>query len=237
MDYGFNTYTFDFLEYVLGSATTVTDTTTFETIDKPSSFTMTHNIENDTTDRQETYSGNVINSFTLKAAVGEPLSVNLAGIASLITYDASLYANISNSSDDIWTFQHGALDIDGSISNIIDSVELAINNNWESKYGLGSRLIKTAIPKARDISLKFTVKYLDDTLYAMLLGATTPTDGGGPTAVSSAVLTFTNGTKSLTITISNGILEEFTETANLNDLIGEDFTLIGKSVGIVWDNS
>jgi len=228
-----------FLEYVLGSATTngTTDVTTYETIDRPSSFTLTHNINNDTTNRQETYAGNVINNFSVKAAVGEAVSVNLSGVSSLVEYDSSTQANVANATNDIWTFQHGSLNIDGAVSNIIDSVELTIGNNWETKFGLGSRLVATAIPKARDVSLKFTVKYLDDTLYAQLLGATTPTATGSPTAVSSSTLTFTNGTKTLVFTISNGFIEEFSETANLNDLIGEDFTLNAKAVGVVWTNT
>ena len=105
------------------------------------------------------------------------------------------------------------------------------------KFGLGTRLAKTVIPKARDISLRFTVKYLDDKLYSKLLGAATPTSSGSPTAVASALLTFTSGNKSLTITCSNGFIEEFAGTNNLNELIGEDFTLNAKGVGIVWDNS
>ena len=226
-----------FLEYVLGSATTVGATTTYETIDKPSSFTLTHNIDNDTTDRQETYAGNVINTFTLKGSVGEAVSINMAGVSSLVSYDSSTKANVANATNDVWTFQHGALNIDGAVSNIIDSVELTVGNNWETKFGLGSRLVQTAIPKARDVSMKFTVKYLDDTLYAQLLGATTPLGTGSPTAVASATLVFTNGNKVLTFTLSNGFIEEFTQTNNLNDLIGEDFTLNSKAIGIVWDNT
>ena len=44
------------------------------------------------------------------------------------------------------------------------------------------------------------------------------------------------GNKSLTVTCSNGYIEEFEGTNNLNDLIGEDFTLNAKGIGIVWDN-
>ena len=226
-----------FLEYVLGSATTAGDVTTYATIDRPSSFTLTHNINNDTTDRQETYAGNVINSFTLKASVGEAVSVNMAGVASLVEYDSSTVANVASGTEDVWTFQHGSLNVDGAVSNIIDSVELSVGNNWEVKYGLGSRLVQTAIPKARDVSLKFTVKYLDDTLYAQLLGASTPTAAGSPTAVASATLVFTNGDKVLTFTLSNGFIEEFSQTNNLNELIAEDFTLNAKAIGVVWDNS
>jgi len=228
---------FSFLEYVLGAVSTAEAVHTFTTADRPSSFTMTNNINNDTTDRVETYSGNVVNAMTLKAAVGEALSVNMSGVSNLISYDSTLQSAVANDTLDIWTFQHGSLNIDGAVSNIIDSVELTVSNNWEVKYGLGSRLVQTAIPKARDIGLKFTVKYLDDTLYAQLLGAATPAAAGGPTPVVSSVLTFTNGAKSLTITVSNGVIEEFNETNNLNDLITEDFTLNAKGIGIVWDNS
>lgn len=228
---------FSFMEYVLGSATTVGSTATYATIDRPPSFTMTNNIDNVTTDRQETYAGCIINALTLRASVGEAVTISLAGISSLVQYDSSLIANQANATDDVWTFQHGTLNLDGAVSNIIDSIELTVGNNWEVKYGLGSRLVQTAVPKARDISLRFTVKYLDDTLYGQLLGASTPTGTGSPTAVASTVLTFTKGNKSLTITLSNGFIEEFTGTNNLNDLIGEDFTLNAKSIGIVHDNS
>ena len=228
---------FSFMEYALGSATTVSSTTTFGTKDRPPSFTMSNNINNDTTPREETYSGCILNAMTLKATVGESVSINLSGISSLINYDSTLTANAAIASDDVWTFQHGTLNLDGAVSNIIDSIEFTISNNWETKYGLGSRLVQTAVPKARDLSLKFTVKYLDDTLYAQLLGASTPTSDGSPTAVASSVLAFTNGNKSLTITLSNGFIEEFTETNNLNDLVGEDFTLNAKSVGVIWDNA
>lgn len=230
---------FAFCEYVLGSATTVgtTVTSTFETKTSVPSFTMVHNIDNVTTDKQETYSGCVINSMSLKAAVGEPVSVNLAGLSSLVTYDTSIEGKVANGTADVWTFQHGALGIGTTDTNIIDSVELNVTNNFELKYGLGTRLAKTAIAKARDVNLRFTVKYLDDKLYKKLLGAGTPTGTGSPTAVASGTLTFTNGNKSLTITCSNGYIEEFSGTNNLNELIVEDFTLIAKDVGIVWDNS
>jgi len=227
---------FAFCEYLLGSATTTDSTSTFETIDTPPSFTMVHNVYNVGTARQETYSGCVLNTMSLKAAVGEPLSVNLAGVSSLVKYDASEEAAVALGTADIWTFQHGTLGIGTTDANIIDSVELNVTNNYEIKYGLGTRLAKTAVPKARDVSLRFTVKYLDDKLYGKLLGAATPTSSGSPTAVASALLTFTNGNKSLTITCSNGYIEEFAGTNNLNELIGEDFTLNAKGVGIVWDN-
>lgn len=227
---------FAFLEYVLGSATTTSSVTTVETIDRPPSFTMVHNIYNVGTARQETYSGNVINSMTLKSAVGEALTANLTGVSSLVTYDATTENRIANATDDAWTFQHGTLGIGTTDTNIIDSIELNVNNNWEVKYGLGSRLVKTAIPKARDISLRFTVKYLDDKLYRKLLGAATPIATAGPLAVAKAYLTFTNSGKSLTITCSAGYIEEFSGTNNLNELMTEDFTLIAKDIGIVWDN-
>ena len=227
---------FSFLRYVLGSASITGSTSTFTTVDKPSSFTMSNNLDNVTTDRQELYGGCVVNTMTLKAAVGEPVSINLEGLSSIIQYGTTLSDNVVNATDSIWTFQHGTLNLDGAVSNIIDSVELTVGNNWEVKYGVGSRLAQAAIPKARDISLKFTCKYLDNTLIAQLLGATTPTSTGSPTAVASSVLTFTNGGKTLTITISNGFIEEFSETNNLNDLVTEDFTLNAKSIGIVWDN-
>lgn len=227
---------FAFMEYMLGSATTTASTSTFETVDSPPSFTMVHNMYNVGTARQETYSGCVLNSMSLKAAVGEPLSVNLAGMSSLVKYDATEEPAVAVSTEDVWTFQHGSLGIGTTNANIIDSVELNVTNNYEMKYGLGTRLAKTVVPKARDISLRFTVKYLDDKLYSKLLGAATPTATGSPTAVVSALLTFTNGARSLTVTCSNGYIEEFSGTNNLNELIGEDFTLNAKGVGIVWDN-
>ena len=230
---------FGFMEYVLGTSSYVgtTETTTYEAAQKPRSFTMSHNIQNASTAREETYLGCVANSFSLKAAVGEAVSVSLSGLSSNVRYGATLDTNVAYSTDEVWTFQHGTLNVDGDITNIIDSVELTIENNWETKYGLGSRLVKTAVPKERDISLKFTVKYLNDDVYSKLLGAAKPTSTGSPTAVSSTVLTFTNGNKTLTITLSDGYLEDFSETANLNELIVEDFTLICKSVICVWDNS
>lgn len=227
---------FSFMKYALGSTSESGSTNTYTASTAPLSFTMTNNIDNDTTDRQEVYSGCVVNSMTLKAAVGESVSVNLAGMSNLITTGTSLTANAANATDTIWTFQHGSLNIDGAISNIIDSVELTVTNNWEMKYGLGSRLCKKAIGKVREITLRFTVKYLDNTLHTKLLGATPPTAAGSPTSVTSAVLKFTKLGKSVTITVRNGYIEEFSGTHNLNELIGEDFTLIGKSIDIVWDN-
>jgi hypothetical protein len=237
----FNVQNWAFMEYVLG-AVSGGDPYTYTGANIPPSITIAHNTDNPgaaSTDLEETYSGTVIESATIKTSVGEPVTCSLEFKSSKVVIDTTLSSAVALSSEDVYNFTGGsiALPSGSPLSNIIDSVDVSIKNNQEILYGVGSRLGVNALPKERNYSIKISLKYLDNDLITAALGATTPTATGTPTEYATLVLTFASGDRSMTMTFSGVPISDFAKAAELNEVIGEDITLTAKTLSAVEDNT
>jgi hypothetical protein len=231
---------FEWLEYVLGGVVTGSGTSgspyVYTGSSSATSLTLSHSIDNDTTDREELFLGCIINSVTIKAAVGEVATVTLDVISGDVDKDASIPSKVAVASLDPYTFVGGSIEIpNGSaISQIIDSVEITINNNAEILYGLGSRVGQKPNFKARDYTVKFTLKYLDETFVDYFLGsATGPSAGTGPVPQATIDLRFDNrATHFVSFVFSGCYLDEYSMGISLNDIMTEDITYFAKSLSV-----
>jgi len=238
-DVDFKVQDWSFMEYVMGSISG-SDPYDYDETSKLPSITISNNIDNpgsSSTDQCETFSGSLINSAVIRTSVGEPVTCSLEIKSALETIGTSLDSNVSLSTNDVFSFIGGSIEIpDGSqLDNIIDSIEITITNNVEILYGTGSRLGQNGIVHGRDYSIKTTLKYLDNDLITKALGAVTPTDTGGPTENATVVLNFASGEKSLEMTFSGVPMEEFAQASEINNPITDDITLTAKSVSFSDD--
>jgi len=230
-----------FMEYVLGSVSG-SDPYTYTGAEVPPSITLSHNIDNpgsSATDQEEIHSGVVVESISIKTSVGEPVTATLDFKSAKVVVDTTLSTAVGLPDEDVYNFSGGAIELPSgsALDNIIDSIDVSITNNQEILYGVGSRLGQNALPKARVYSIKVTLKYIDNDLITAALGATTPTATGGPTEYATLVLTFSSGTRSMTMTFSGVPISDFAKTADLNEVVGEDITLSAKTLSAVENNT
>jgi hypothetical protein len=230
-----------FMEYVLGEVSG-SGPYTYDEADVPPSLTVATNIDNPGSgadDQEATYSGFVFDSVSIKSSVGEPVTVSANWKAGKVALDTTLSSAVALPDEDVFNFTGGSIELPSgsAISNIIDSVDITITNNWNMLYGVGSRLTQNALPAARDYSVKVSLKYLDNDLYTAALGAATPTATGSPTEYATLVLTFASGTKSITMTFSEVPMSDFAQMQELNSVIGEDITLTPKSLSCEDDRT
>jgi len=227
----------DWLQYVVGSRSgsgTSGDPYIYTGSNTLTSLTVSHCFNNDTTDREELYLGCMVNSVTLKAAVGEPVTSTIEFVNADLDKDATLPSNVALTDVLPYTFAGGSIEIPNAsaIPNIIDSVEITITNNINMVYGLGSRVGQSKAEGAREYSIKFTVNYVDETLIDLFLGsATGPTN---PTESATLAVRFDNpdGTRSVDFVFSESMIDSMSETANLNEIVKEDHTAVAKTLSV-----
>lgn len=230
-----------FMKFVLGTETGA-GPYTYTGAALPPSLTISHNIDNPgsaATDLEETFSGCVVDSCNIKSSVGEPVTCTLDFKAALVVVDTTISSAVALPDEDVFNFTGGSIQLPSgsTLSNIIDSIDVTIKNNYDILYGVGSRLGRNALPKERNYTIKVTLKYLDNTLITAALGATTPTATGSPTETATLVLTYALGGKSMTMTFSGVPMSEFARVAELNNPIGEDITFTAKTLSAVDDRT
>lgn len=232
----FDVIRWNFLEFALGS---VAGTYTYSEAAIPPSMTLSLNIDNPgsaSTDQEQIYSGAVFDSVTVRSAVGEPVTASATFKASLLVVDTTLSSAVALPSETPFTFVGGAIELPtgSALSNIIDSVEFTINNNFEILTGVGSRLGRSALAKERSYSIKISLKYLSNALLTAALGATTPTATGTPTEYATLKLTYAVGARSCVLTFSGVPLSTFAHIGDLNKVIGEDLEFGAKTLSAVY---
>lgn len=228
---------FDWLQYVIGSRTgagTNASPYIYTGSDTLTSLTVSHCLNNATTDREELYLGCMVNSCTIKASVGEPVTCTIEFVNADLDKDATLPSNVALTDVLPYTFAGGSIEIPNAsaIPNIIDSVEITISNNTSMIYGLGSRVGQGKAEGARDYSIKFTVNYLDETLIDLFLGsATGPTN---PTENATIAVRFDNAdtVRYVDFIFAEAVIEQMSETANLNEIVKEDHTAVAKTLTV-----
>ncbi|NCD00110.1 MAG: hypothetical protein EOL95_10470 [Bacteroidia bacterium] len=211
-----------FLEHLLGDKTG----SAYSGADIPSSLTIANCIDNDTTDRDEIYTGVVLDSATIRGAEGEPITVNLSAIAATMDKDTTLTSNVAINSNSPFTFTEATFELPNgtAINNIVESFELTVNNNYTMLYG-SNREAQNYVPGAREYSLKLSTKYVDDGLLEKALGGSTiAADEPTQNATVEILLTRPNN-DTLTILGTVAPIDNYSLSAQLNNPIGEDIDI------------
>jgi len=143
----FNTFDFSWLQFVIGARTgtgTSADPFIYTEGNTLSSLTFSSSIDNVTTDRDSQHLGCMINTTTIRADVGNPVTVTMDVLSGEFVKDSTVQSTVALPTNEIVNFT--GVDIERpdttSISHIIDSVEIIFTRNPEIIYGLGSDLAK-----------------------------------------------------------------------------------------------
>lgn len=239
----FQPQTFDFMEFVFGSKSgsdpyyypqlsAVTEADKKKYV-QAKSFSLAmrkdYGGSSDATDKVWIYSGCIINTMTLRAAMGEAVTVSLDAIgadttASVTSIDTN-YPYTALSSADVYNFSHASVSYSGTpIPNIIEAFDLTIGNNAEILYGLGSYTGKAGVWKARDVSLTIDLtdegtQFMDD-----LMGAATSVSD--PVKIETITLTLEKSASvDMTITLKNLKIAEDDAGLDYGEVVKEKITL------------
>ena len=241
LSFDFDVINWLFMEHVLGTAAG-SDPYTYSGSDATKSITVVRAIDNpggSATDRDEIWSGCVFDSITIKAAVGEPVSVSANVKAGHHSFDETIQSKVSLGTPSVYNFTGGSIELPNasSMSNIIDSVEITITNNYEMLYGLGDRRPLNARPKSRDYKIKFSLKYLDNTYLQAILGLAIPIATTTPTEYATIELNFVDGDRSAAFLFTKFTFDELSGKESLNEMIGEDFGGTANTLVVTEDNT
>jgi len=219
-----------FLEPVLGDETAGTYTGT----DAPASITVIHAIDNVTTDRDEVYSGCVINTCNIKGAEGEPVTCSLSCKAAKMSYDAALTSNTALTNAAPYTFSESTFELPtgSAIGNIINDFDITIENNWTLHYGT-SRTATAVTPGERVYRIKLSTKYIDDGVLNKAFGGTSPAADTPTLNATFKIILTRPDDDTLTLTFTLAPIDSYNLQASLNEPIGESIELIASSVSIV----
>ncbi len=229
----FNPFDWGIMQYVLGSRTGAGSSASpfvYTRDNQVSSLTFSSNIDNDTTDRDFQVLGAKVGSMTIKASLGEPVSVTSDWLSGKIAKDTTIQTGVALPSNEIINFTGADLEIPNasSISNIIDSIEIVINRGTELLFGVGSHTAKNALFKKFELRINFTVKYLDETLIELVMGGSTVL-----TTISETTLTvvFDNGTnRTADFAFTGVVFPEFENPNTPNEILTEGITAFARSL-------
>ncbi len=217
-----------FLEYVLG-AIAGTTTKTYTETDAPPSMTLHRCIDNPgaaATDQDAIWIGTVIDSVTIKCSVGEPVSVTLNMKAGSKKFDTTILSKQALPTVDVYHFAGASIELPNAtpLTNIIDTLEITISNNFDMKGGLGSFNPQNAKARTRDYKIKFTVSYLDNALVQAVQGLAAPTDTTEPTEYATITCKFDLAGDLTTFAFTKFVFDEHADNEDVNEIIGEDLT-------------
>jgi len=239
----FQPQTFDFMEFVFGSKsgsdpyyypqeTASTESDKKKYTQAPSFSLMVRKDFGGSTDAQDKvwiHSGCIVNTMTLRAAMGEAVSVSLDAIGAVttasVTSVATAFPYTACSSADVYNFSHASVTYAGApVTNIIEAFDFTIGNTAEILYGLGSYVGKTGVWKARDVSVTLDLtnegtQFMDDFMGA----ATSVTD---PVKISAIVLTLSKSASiNMVITLTNLKIADDDAGLEYGEVVKEKITL------------
>lgn len=182
-----------------------------------------------------TFLGCVVTSCTIRAAVGEPVSVSIEFQVGGLAGSGTLETAVALDTNEVYYFIGANVEYPASsaITNVIDGFELSITNDVEQKHGCGTgsatRTAKIARAKTRDYSLRLNLtaegtQFMDD-----FLGSATTV--GSPVEIATVVLKFAGDSNhTCDITCRNVIIDEDNMPQTYPDIVPENITLIPKMV-------
>ncbi len=229
----FNVFDWGIMQYVVGARTgagTGASPFVYSRTNQVASLTFAGNIDNDTTDRDMQALGTKINSFTIRADIGSPVTCTAEWLSGKIAKDTTLTAAQALPANDIMNFTGATLEIphNSALSNIVDNVEIIITRNTEQIPGLGTDIAKNALFKAFDLRINFTVKYLDETLVQLVMGGSSAL-----TSLTETTLTvvFTNGTnRTADFAFTGVVFPEYDNPQSVNEILTEGLVATARKL-------
>ena len=193
----------------------------------PSGITFVHSLNNATTDREEKYGGCRFVNTTIRAALGEIVTVSMEVQALNFTKDTTLQSNVNLPSGIDFKFSGATLELPDSsaISHLIDSVEISIARTNNRRGGLGFTEPKSSRYGQTELKINFTIAYLDEEFLDDLMGNSTSMNNE-ITNNSTLTVKFqsTNSNKFVEFKFTNVKFPELNETNDLNEFITEGIT-------------
>lgn len=226
------------LENVMGSVNAADGTAgtpfVYSFAANPSGVTFSNNIDNDTTDREEKYAGCRFSNTTIRAALGDAVSVSMEVQALNFSKDSTIQSNSALPTGEISNFSGATLELpDGSaISNIIDSIEISITRAVNRKPGLGSYQPQISKYGQTELRINFTINYLDDTFLDLVNGSSTTITAMTDNATLTVRFDTSDTNRFVEFKFTNVKLPNFAETANLNEFITEGITCWAKDLTV-----
>lgn len=192
----------------------------------PSSLTFTHNLDNDTTDRNEVFLGSRFSNVTIRAALGEAVTVSADITTANFNKNTTLETNQTLITGEIFNFSGATLELPDSsaISHLIDSIEISINRTVTSKFGLGNYTAQNSRYGATELRVNVTFAYLDETFLDSVLGSSTTITELTNNATLTVRFDSSDTNKFAEFKFTNVKFPEWNETADLNEFITEGVT-------------
>ena len=233
----FKAQQFDWLEYALLGTKTGSGTTgspyVYSLGKTAKSLTLTENFDNVTTDSKRTFAGMVIDEWSIRCSVGEPANVSLTLMGGKLAKTTTVATAVAQYTDDLYNFSGGTIEMPDatSIGNVIDSVEISGRNNYTVLYGFSYEAVN-AKPGRLNLSIKFTLKYLDDDQMDRLMGSSTAITSQTPVTLA---LKFTKGASGVYYTdfvFTDVVISRIQDSHNLNEFVIEDNDAIASSLQV-----
>lgn len=219
----------DVWTHILGDIST----STYSGDDLPSSMTIINAMDNVTTDRNEVYTGCVVNSATISGAENEPITGSLSIIASDLSYDSTLDSSIDPETTSPYNFVSSTFELPNStaINNIVTGFELTVNNNMTLHYG-NSRTATAYTAGNREYSLSLNTTYVEDDLLNKALGGTSFQDTGPSRNASLEIVLENKDGDTMTLLFGVTPIESHNLTSEINNPVKEDITLTPASLTV-----
>jgi len=234
----FDVTDFKFMELVLGKVDSVTTPTgkEYTTTDDTVSATIAHCIDDVTDDQDNVFTGCVVQSCSIRAALNDVLTASLSIDAAHPRYDDTLTAKVERSTAAPYKFVGSSVELPtGAVMDgIFDSVEFTVNNNYELYYGSAIES-QAATKKELGVEVRVALKHITDNALNKALGG----DGSSvesPTENVDVVFKLVRGTKNVTITATLAPIGTYALTSALNQPVSEDVTLTCQDIKIREDD-
>jgi hypothetical protein len=213
---------FSFLKYVLGSSSTAATTTTYpqatastdgdkrKYLTVPSIILMQRFDFGGTVDSADTvlkFTGLKVNSWELRASLGDPISCSAGLTGSNVLYDqttvSTSYPYVALGADDVYHFVESQIAIGATtIPNLIDGITITVGNNAQGLGDVRSYVNEAVVIMDRDFSLKVDMNQEHITYLKNMLGGT-GAGLGSPAKIDTITVTLTKGTKVATFTFKD----------------------------------
>jgi len=191
-------------------------------------------------DRQENKKrhllGCTVNETTISMAVGEETKYKFGGTAKEMGASGASVARASlgtiNGLDAPFTFIHGSLKF-ATVENyfgLVQKLELKIGNDLGTYWGLGSALAHTTRHKAAIGGMTVGLKKASD---ATKQGVEVIRTGVADAEDIACVITITDGTRTITMTLSLVYIDDFSTGLEYAEDIDENLVFIFSSISIV----
>jgi hypothetical protein len=244
VDVEFHPQTFSFLEYVWGSksgtgpwnypqATASTDTDKRKYLVLPS-ISIAEKFDfggsGDAATHVLVYTGCKVNTFTMTAAIGEPIRCSLNFVGSdvnVVTADiATKYPTKALATTDPYHFIGSDVLIGATpYTNILDGFEFTLENNCEGIGDVRQYTNAYVTNKDRNFSLKIDGKLENITNIKQMLGVASTGAIGAPIATLAIKLKFSNGVKLLEINLTNLKIADAMPGISYGEVVSESVNL------------